>query len=68
MNILEEVLENSDANKKEKCKTCAYCLRTPFNHVTIFYCRKKLSNRTYNGLLKIKANNMACEKYQAETK
>ena len=43
-----------------RCKYCAFCERLKCGSKNIFYCRKRKSNRTDNGLLKIKANKASC--------
>lgn len=50
--------------RPEKCKTCKHIQRWKYTHVTIYYCGIRHSNRTYNKLLKIKANNEACKLYE----
>ena len=46
------------------CRTCEHRQRWKFNNTIIQYCGVRKSNRTQNGLLKIKAKNVVCEVYK----
>jgi hypothetical protein len=48
------------------CKTCKHRQRWQFNKKVIQYCGARRSNRTENGLLKIKAGDKACLLYEPE--
>ena len=53
--------------KPEKtCRTCAKRQRWQCGGSIIQYCGVRKSNRTQNGLLKIKVTNPACELYDEE--
>lgn len=59
-----EVRGNMDAT----CRTCKYRERWQADYETraTQYCGKRKSNRTHNGLLKIKVTNKACDLYEKE--
>ena len=46
------------------CRTCANRQRWHCDGSIIQYCGVRKSNRTFNGLLKIKVTNEACELYK----
>ena len=46
------------------CRTCAHRQPWESGQRTIQYCGVRKSNRTYNGLLKIKVTNPACMAYK----
>ena len=48
------------------CRTCAHRQPWECGQRTIQYCGIRKSNRTINGLLKIKVTNPACELYKNE--
>lgn len=48
------------------CRTCANRQRWQCGGSWIQYCVARKSNRTHNGLLKIKVTNPACELYKDE--
>lgn len=50
--------------KGEHCRTCEHRQRWNFNGKIFQYCGIRKSNRTSNGLLKIKCKDMACEVYK----
>lgn len=52
----------------ETCRTCEHRERHQFNNTVIQYCGIRKSNRTDNGLLKIKCKNVSCEVYKKEQK
>ena len=47
------------------CKDCKHRERWQCNSKVFQYCGKRKSNRTDNGLLKIKAKNMACDLFES---
>lgn len=55
-------------NKGKTCRTCKHRQRWQCNSKVIQYCGIRTSNRTDNGLLKIKAKDNACVMYEEETK
>ncbi len=50
----------------ETCKTCMHRQRWQCNSKIIQYCGVRSSNRTENGLLKIKCKTPACGLYEKE--
>ena len=48
------------------CRTCRWRQRWQCGGSIIQYCARIPSNRTFNGLLKIKVTNRACDLYQEE--
>lgn len=46
------------------CRTCRYRERWHCDSKVIQYCGKRYSNRTHNGLLKIKVTRPACGLYK----
>ena len=50
-----------------KCKHCAHCQKWECGSKFFFYCGLRKSNRTDNGLLKIKFNNEACLSFKKDT-
>ena len=62
--IRAEVRKNMDAT----CRTCKHRQRWQADYETRArqYCGKRKSNRTSNGLLKIKVTNSACGYYEKE--
>lgn len=60
---------SQDETKPAKfCRTCAHRQRWECESKVIQYRGKRKSNRTFNGLLKIKVTNNACELYEEESK
>ena len=56
-------------NAGKTCQTCANRQRWCLGPVRVGqYCGVRYSNRTHNGLLKIKVTNPACGKYKEEEK
>ncbi|SFG56026.1 hypothetical protein SAMN05216383_12043 [Prevotella sp. KH2C16] len=51
-------------NSTKFCRTCLYRQRWECGNSVIQYCSKRKSNRTFNGLLKIKVTNPACSFYE----
>jgi len=49
------------------CRTCKHRQRWQCGGSIIQYCGVRKSNRTFNGLLKIKVTNLACPAYEADT-
>jgi hypothetical protein len=51
--------------RAERCKNCEHITCIEYNYPVkrFFYCKLRKSNRTDNGLLKIKANQVACDGY-----
>jgi len=61
---MDTLFELPEAIKREKCKTCKFIDWIEYDSGRkIFYCTRIKSNRTANGLLKIKANRAACDLY-----
>jgi hypothetical protein len=54
-------------DKKLTCLSCKHRQRWECNSVVVQYCGVRKSNRTENGLLKIKCKDAACVAYEAET-
>lgn len=50
------------------CRTCEHRQRWECNSKVIQYCGIRKSNRTDNGLLKIKCKDAACQLYTPENK
>jgi hypothetical protein len=50
--------------KGKTCRTCMHRQRWQCDSKVIQYCGVRKSNRTDNGLLKIKCKNEACEGYE----
>lgn len=50
----------------EQCNTCCHSQRWQCGGSIIWYCGARKSNRTENGLLKIKARQTACDNYKEE--
>ena len=61
---LFEQPEQSEAWKSETCHTCEHRERWQCGTKVFQYCRKRNSNRTDNGLLKIKCEDKACNLYE----
>jgi len=64
MKELFETEELKIKQKKEKCKNCKYIFYKEYNVKKIFYCSKRSSNRTENGYLKIKYNQLSCDYFK----
>lgn len=58
--------ETKGKNSANTCRECEHRERWQFNNTVIQYCGIRKSNRTDNGLLKIKAKNVACEVFLKE--
>lgn len=65
MSKLFEIEPTEPISRAEKCKTCIHITAIEYNYPVkrFFYCKKRKSKRTSNGLLKIKANQSACIMY-----
>ena len=66
MNKLFNIEPVEREERKERCKTCKHITWLEYNYPVkrFFYCKIRKSKRTENGLLKIKANDTACESYK----
>lgn len=66
MNTLFDITPIEKASRTEKCKECIYAQRWGYDKSPkiFWYCSAIKSKRTSNGLLKIKANQIACDKFQ----
>lgn len=64
MNLFE--IEQNKDEIKETCRTCEHRQRWQCNSKVFQYCGKRKSNRTENGLLKIKCKDKACLLYESE--
>lgn len=53
-------------DKIETCRTCKHCERWHYDNVTINYCTVTHSNRTQNGMMKVKVTQAACGKYEKD--
>ena len=63
-NKLFDMSETTIQKKKETCLTCDHRQRWQCNSKVFQYCGVRKSNRTNNGLLKIKCKNEACGMYK----
>lgn len=50
---------------KGKCRNCKHFFKTNYYGYKANYCRIIASKRTDNGFLKVKALQLACDKYEA---
>ena len=66
MNGLFDILPHVPQKPTKFCRTCAHRQRWECESKVIQYCAKRKSNRTFNGLLKIKVTNPACELYKED--
>ena len=66
MNTLFDIEPTASEPRKERCKHCKHFTWLEYNSPVkkFFYCKLRKSNRTDNGLLKIKANQVACDGYE----
>lgn len=53
---------------KNTCRNCKYRERWECGSKIISYCSKRHSNRTNNGLLKVKCNSPACLLFEQQIK
>jgi len=60
------ILENENWNKHQglTCNSCEHRQRWKCNSKVFQYCGVRKSNRTHNGLLKIKCKDGACSLYE----
>jgi len=69
-NLLFEISEIETSPKTEKpknfCRECLHRERWQCGGTVIQYCRKRKSNRTENGLLKIRCKNAACGYFEID--
>lgn len=61
LNLAFDVVLNEN---KTKCKHCRFIRRKCYGSKDFFYCGLIRSNRTQNGMLKIKANNQSCKHFK----
>ncbi len=64
MKTLFEIGQEQPSDKT--CKTCVHRERWEYGSKIIQYCGARKSNRTENGLLKIKCKNEACILYKED--
>ena len=63
----DELFRIENPNEGKTCRTCAHRQRWCIGPKRIGqYCGVRHSGRTFNGLLKIKVTNRACDKYKEE--
>ena len=64
MNALFDIEPKVNKLRKETCNTCKYLTWVDYcSGKRFFYCKLRKSNRTENGLLKVKARQVACDGY-----
>ena len=63
MKTLFDISLFNKKTRKEKCKNCVFFTWIDYSPKKIFYCNLRVSNRTENGKLKIKANRTACDQF-----
>lgn len=61
---LSEIPETPPPKPTKFCRTCKHRERWACGGSIIQYCGVRKSNRTFNGLLKIKVTNPACAAYE----
>lgn len=61
-------LEEKTPEKTETCNNCEHRQRWECNSKVFQYCGARKSNRTNNGLLKIKCKDKACLSFKPEIK
>ena len=70
--MMDDLFDNYGYVEKPKptktCRTCRHRQRWQCCGSVFQYCGIRKSNRTSNGLLKIKVKNPACELYEEEPK
>lgn len=64
--VLFDIPEESPPKPTTFCRTCKHRQRWQCGGSIIQYCGVRKSNRTFNGLLKIKVTNPACAAYEKE--
>ena len=65
---MEKLFEIEEKKPDKTCLTCKNRQRYQCNSVVVQYCTVRKSNRTNNGLLKIKCKDKACILYDEELK
>lgn len=60
------LFEIEKTETKDTCRTCIHRQRWQCGGKVVQYCGVRSSNRTENGLLKIKVTTPACEQYKKE--
>jgi hypothetical protein len=65
---MEKLFEIEEKKPDKTCLTCVKRQRWQCNSVIVQYCGVRKSNRTHNGLLKIKCKDKACVLYEEELK
>lgn len=61
---MNDLFGNTDTVQHlETCRTCIHRQRWECGSKVISYCRVRKSNRTFNGLQKVKCNQQACSQY-----
>lgn len=70
MNTLFDFEQLSDKKSEPKafCRTCEHIQKWECGGSYFFYCGVRKSNRTQNGLLKVKCKNEACNAYKERVK
>jgi hypothetical protein len=61
---LGEILNPNNTEKLNTCKKCKHIQPWDFNGKTFHYCGIRKSNRTGNGLLKVKCKDIACRHFE----
>lgn len=64
MKKIFDIPEQVQEQPKETCRTCKHRQRWECGASIIQYCGVRKSNRTFNGLLKIKVHFKACMQYK----
>ncbi len=65
---MNDLFGNTDTVQHQKptietCRTCIHRQRWECGSKVISYCRVRKSNRTFNGLQKVKCNQQSCSQY-----
>lgn len=63
-NLFDLTEVENKLNPELTCNTCEHRQRWQCNSKVVQYCAVRKSNRTENGLLKIKCKNAACSLYK----
>jgi hypothetical protein len=64
MELFESLPVAVKPEKKEKCGWCAHIQRWECGRKFFYYCGIQKSNRTENGLLKVKYKSTACDMFE----